>query len=235
MDKKVNSQPLVSIILNCYNSESYLYECIKSILEQTYENWEIIFWDNKSDDKSAEIYKSFNDKRFKYFYSNIHTSLYEARNLAIKKSKGELISFIDADDLWDKNKLELQVKLFHDPKISLVYSNLWIMKKNLDNKKIFIKTKSPSGFIYEKLLDEYNVGIITVIFRKKIIKDLSKIFDERFSIIGDFDFFLKLSKSYYFHYIDVPFQSKKEYLPLDPHIAGHIQALSGLDVFSSLG
>ena len=95
MDKKVNSQPLVSIILNCYNSESFLYECIKSILEQTYENWEIIFWDNKSDDKSAEIYKSFNDKRFKYFYSNIHTSLYEARNLAIKKSKGELISFID--------------------------------------------------------------------------------------------------------------------------------------------
>ena len=65
MDKKVNSQPLVSIILNCYNSESYLYECIKSILEQTYENWEIIFWDNKSDDKSAEIYKSFNDKQLR--------------------------------------------------------------------------------------------------------------------------------------------------------------------------
>ena len=204
MDKQVNSQPLVSVILNCYNSETYLHECIKSILRQTYENWEIIFWDNKSEDKSAEIFKSFNDKRLKYFYSNQHTSLYEARNLAIKKSQGELISFIDADDLWDENKLELQVKLFDDPKISLVYSNLWIMKNNLENKKIFIKIKSPSGFIYEKLLDEYNVGIITVIFRKKIIKNLSKIFDERFSIIGDFDFFLKLSKSHYFHYISRP-------------------------------
>jgi len=77
-------------------------------------------------------------------------------------------------------------------------------KTKLRKKKIFIKKKSPSGFIYQKLLDDYNVGIITAIFRKNIIKDLSKIFDERFSIIGDFDFFLKLSQSHYFHYINTP-------------------------------
>ena len=94
--------------------------------------------------------------------------------------------------------------LFSDSKISLVYSNLWLVKNKLENKKIFIKIKSPSGFIYEKLLDEYNVGIITVIFRKSIINNLPKVFDERFSIIGDFVFFLNLSKSHYFHYIDVP-------------------------------
>ena len=124
--------------------------------------------------------------------------------LQLKNQSGELIAFIDTDDLWEKNKLELQVPLFDDSKISLVYSNLWIIKNNLENKKKFIKTKSPSGFIYEKLLDEYNVGIITAIFRKNIIKSLSKIFDERFSIIGDFDFFLKLSKKHYFHYISIP-------------------------------
>ena len=61
-------------------------------------------------------------------------------------------------------------------------------------KKRFIKKNSPSGFIYEKLLDEYNVGIITTIFRKNVVKDLPKIFDERFSVIGDFDFFLRISK-----------------------------------------
>ena len=190
--------------MNCYNGENYLYESIKSVLLQSYKNWEIIFWDNNSEDKSAEIFKNYNDERFKYFYADEHTSLYKARNLAIKKANGELLAFIDVDDLWEKNKLELQVPLFEDSNISLVYSNLWILKNKIKNKKIFIKKKSPSGFIYEKLLEEYNVGIITVIFRKKIIKNLSKIFDERFSIIGDFDFFLKLSKSHYFHYISTP-------------------------------
>ena len=204
MNKHLNNQPLVSIIMNCYNGEAYLHECIKSVLSQNYENWEIIFWDNKSVDKSAEIFKSYNDKRFKYFYAKEHTSLYKARNLAIKESSGELLAFIDTDDLWEKNKLELQIPLFDDSKISLVYSNLWIIKNNLGNKKKFIKTKFPSGFIYEKLLDEYNVGIITAVFRKNIINDLPKVFDERFSIIGDFDFFLKLSKKHYFHYIDIP-------------------------------
>ena len=204
MKNYFNNRPLVSIIMNCYNGEAFLRECIKSVLSQNYDHWEIIFWDNQSQDKSAEIFNSFNDKRFKYFYAKEHTSLYKARNLAINESKGELLAFIDTDDLWENNKLELQVPLFEDSKIALVYSNLWIMKNNLGIKKKFIKTNSPSGFIYEKLLEEYNVGIITAIFRKNILKDLTKIFDERFSIIGDFDFFLKLSKKHYFHYVDTP-------------------------------
>jgi len=204
MRNQSNDLPLVSIIINCYNGEAYLNECIKSVLFQTYKNWEIIFWDNRSKDKSAEIFKSYNDDRLKYFYAKEHTSLYKARNLAINKANGELLAFIDVDDLWEQNKLEIQVPIFKDSNISLVYSNLWIIKNKLENKKIFIKKKSPSGFIYEKLLDEYNVGIITAIFRKNIIKNLPKVFDERFSVIGDFDFFLKLSKLHYFHYIATP-------------------------------
>ena len=198
------NKPLVSIIVNCFNGERYLKEALTSVLNQSYQNWEIIFWDNRSNDNSKNILNSFKDKRIKYFFAEKHTTLYQARNLAIQKSSGDLLAFIDADDLWEKNKLELQVPLFQDSKISLVYSNLWIAKENLEKKKLFIKKESPSGFIYEKLLDDYNVGIITTVFRKRIIKDIEKIFDERFSIIGDFDFFLKLSKSHYFHYINKP-------------------------------
>ena len=198
------NKPLVSVIVNCFNGERYLKEALTSVLNQSYKNWEIIFWDNRSTDNSKNILNSFKDSRIKYFFAEKHTTLYQARNFAIQKSKGDLLAFIDADDLWEKNKLELQVPLFQDSKISLVYSNLWITKQNLDKKKLFIKKKSPSGFIYEKLLNDYNVGIITTVFRKSIIKDLEKIFDERFSIIGDFDFFLKLAKSHYFHYINKP-------------------------------
>jgi glycosyltransferase involved in cell wall biosynthesis len=204
MEKQFKEQPLVSVIMNCYNGATYLDSSIKSVLSQTYKNWELIFWDNKSEDESAKIFKHYKDKRLKYFYAKEHTSLYKARNLAIKETSGELLAFIDTDDLWHKEKLEIQVPFFKDKKISLVYCNQWIIKKNLEKKKIFIKKKSPSGFIYEKLLEDYNVGIIAAIFRKNIINKNLHVFDERFSIIGDFDFFLKLSKSHYFQYVSRP-------------------------------
>jgi len=198
------NNPLVSIIVNCFNGEKFLKESLESVVNQSYKNWEVIFWDNKSLDNSKKILHSFKDKRFKYFSASEHTTLYRARNLAVKESQGDLIAFIDVDDLWEKNKLEIQVSLFENSEIAAVYSNLWIIKNNLSKKKLFIKNKAPSGYIYEQLLDNYNVGIITAIFRKKVVANFNKIFDERFSIIGDFDFFLKLSKSNYFHYVSFP-------------------------------
>ena len=75
-------------------------EALLSIINQTYKNWELIFWDNLSNDNSKEIFKKYNDKRFKYFLADKHTVLYEARNLAIKKTKGEFVAFLDTDDIW---------------------------------------------------------------------------------------------------------------------------------------
>ena len=97
---KSNNEPLVSVIMNCYNGQKYLEESIESVLSQTYKNWELIFWDNQSADKSAEIFKLYKDKRLKYFLSKEHTTLYKARNLAIEKSSGDFIAFLDTDDLW---------------------------------------------------------------------------------------------------------------------------------------
>ena len=77
----MSKKPLVSIIINCFNGEKYLREAINSVIAQSYENWEIIFWDNKSTDKSAKIFQSYNDKRLRYFLAPFHTELlYEARN-----------------------------------------------------------------------------------------------------------------------------------------------------------
>ena len=200
-------KPLVSIIMNCFNGELFLRDALKSVLDQTYSKWELIFWDNQSKDKSADILKNFNEDRFKYFYSDHHTSLYKARNLAIEKSKGEFIAFLDVDDLWEKNKLEFQLNLFNDPKVGLVYSNLWILKKNTKIKKLFIKKKLPSGNIYNNLLKNYNIGILTVMIRKKSYIKLNKKFDERFTMIGDFDLFLKFSKDFKFESVQIPLAS----------------------------
>ena len=109
----MSEEPLVSIIINCFNGEKYLRDTFSSVLKQTYSNWEIIFWDNKSNDSSTKIFNEFKDSRFKYFMSDKHTSLYEARNNAIEKSKGEIIAFLDTDDWWSEEKLE-NLKYFPD-------------------------------------------------------------------------------------------------------------------------
>ena len=130
------NNPLVSIIVNCYNGEKYLAHTLDSILNQTYQNWEIIFWDNQSTDNSSEIFKSYKDSRFKYFYAKEHAGIGKARNLAVEKTKGDFIAFLDSDDFWDKKKLELQMSYFKNLEVGVVYSNLWILKK--DKKKNYI-------------------------------------------------------------------------------------------------
>ena len=94
----MRNKPLVSIIMNCYNGQKYLENSVRSVLKQTYRNWELIFWDNCSTDNSSKIIKKFKDKRIKYFRGNKLVNLYSARNLAVKKAKGIFVSFLDTDD-----------------------------------------------------------------------------------------------------------------------------------------
>jgi glycosyltransferase involved in cell wall biosynthesis len=203
---KINSSysPLVSVIMNCFNGENYLADSINSILNQTYKNFEVIFWDNRSNDKSAIIYKSFKDKRLKYYYAKRFTSLYEARNLAINKSKGKLIAFLDTDDLWTKNKLYLQVKKLKNEKIGLVYTNYYFLNQITGLKKIAYKKKLPEGMIFHKLLKDYCIGIGGVIMKKNLFLKNKEIFNKKFNIIGDFDLFTRLSKKIYFASIQEP-------------------------------
>lgn len=123
----LKNNPLVSVIINCYNGERYLQEAIDSVINQTYDNWEIIFWDNQSTDLTAEIVKGYDDSRIHYFYAANHTTLGEARNLAVEKANGEYINFLDADDIWAINKLERQVELIIPGISEVVYSNFEVI------------------------------------------------------------------------------------------------------------
>jgi len=190
----MSKQPLVSVIINCFNGEKYLREALNSVIAQTYKNWEIIFWDNQSTDQSAGIFKSYNDIRLKYYYASSYTSLYQARNYAIKKCNGEFIAFLDSDDWWTSEKLEIQMNLFEDKEVGLVYSNYYIYNEETQRKKLVSKKKLPSGTVTNSLLTNYNVGIITVIIRKVLFDRFKDGFDGKYNIIGDFDFIIKLSK-----------------------------------------
>ena len=124
-------EKLVSVIVNCYNGEKYLKETLKSIQNQKYLKWELIFWDNQSTDKSKEIFYSFKDERFKYFYADRHTTLYEARNLACKKSNGEFIAFLDCDDRWYENFLTAREIFFQNENIACIIPVIFIYDVHL--------------------------------------------------------------------------------------------------------
>lgn len=196
----MKNKGLVSVIMNCHNGEKFLAEAINSVLGQTYKKWELIFWDNCSTDQSADIFKSFDDKRLKYFYTRKKVSLYESRNAAIKKTNGEFIAFLDVDDLWLPNKLYLQVKKFKDKKIGLVYGKYLKINENifLRRKQIITKKNLPEGYIVNNLLKNYNVGLLTIMLRSKFIKNKNEIFNIKYNYLGDLDFVLNFSLKYKF-------------------------------------
>ena len=198
----LENKDLVSIIMNCHNGEKYLEQSLNSILSQTYSNWELIFWDNLSTDKSREIIKSLKDNRIKYFSSKKFLKLYDARNHAIKKANGKYISFLDTDDFWHHDKLEKQINFKKkNEKYKVIYSNYYILNERKHSKKTrgnFL----PSGFITKSLLENYVLGILSIFIEKEIFDNYS--FNKEFDIIGDFDFFINLSKKYEFGCIKEP-------------------------------
>jgi glycosyltransferase involved in cell wall biosynthesis len=188
----MNDNPLVSVIMNCYNGEKYLNDAVDSVLSQTYQNWEIIFWDNQSSDQSANIFNSYDDCRFKYYYAPLHTLVYEARNCAIEQASGEYIAFLDVDDWWVDDKLEQQIPLFDNPKVGFACSNYWIIDENRASQKLFRKKKLPYGWVLNDLLIDYPVGMLTLILRREAFDTIQGGCNPRFHIIGDMDLVVKL-------------------------------------------
>ena len=188
----MRKKPLVSVIMNCHNGEKFLSHALDSLNSQTYNNWELIFFDNRSTDKSKVIVKRNKNKKIRYFFSKKKLKLYDARNLAIMKARGQYITFLDTDDVWHKEKLKNQIKFLGINKnIKFLYSNFYIINYNKKNHKIGYKKNLPSGKISQHLLNEYVIGILTVMMERKFFKKVK--FNSRYDIIGDFDLFFKLS------------------------------------------
>lgn len=196
------SNPLVSIIINCYNGEKFLKESLESILFQTYPFFEVIFWDNKSIDNSKKIFKSIIDKRFKYFLALNHTSLGEARNRAIKQANGELIAFLDCDDLWFSTKLEEQIPFFEKKSVGIVICDTLFFNENRVIKQLYKKKPPPTGKVFSELLTQYYISLETVIIRKSALETLSEWFDSRFDVIEEFDLFVRISYQWELEYVN---------------------------------
>ena len=188
--------------MNCHNGEKYLLKSINSIKNQSYLNWELIFFDNASNDKSKSIIRSFKDKRIKIYSSKKLLKLYEARNAAIKKAKGNYITFLDTDDWWVNKKLTEEVNFIKKNKnVNILYSKFYVYNQKTKISKIS-NNKIRAGMISKHLLKNYSIGILSVFLSRKIFK--KNIFNKKYNIIGDFDFFTNLSLKYNFFTIEKP-------------------------------
>lgn len=191
----MKNEPLVSIIMNCYNYAHYIDQSVPTVLGQTYKNWEIIFWDNQSQDNPAEVLKKYNDPRIKYFYADVFLPLGQARNKAIEKASGEFIAFLDIDDLWLPEKLEKQIPLFENPRVGLVICDTIFFNENSE-RQLYKNNPPPTGDVFRELLSAYFISMETAVIRKSALEKLDHWFDPRFNMIEEMDLFIRISYEY---------------------------------------
>ena len=186
----MSKQPLVSIIMNCFNGEQYVKEAINSVYAQTYSNWEVIFWDNASSDKSYEIAASY-DARIKLFKSEETTSLGEARSRAIKNANGDWLAFLDVDDIWLPKKLECQMFGLINSNHILSYCGITEVDQYLN----IIRNLPPRWSSGEQLslqLRYFEINLVTAVVNRGRLLELGIDFDERMEASEEYNLFLRL-------------------------------------------
>jgi teichuronic acid biosynthesis glycosyltransferase TuaG len=181
----------VDIILPVYNSKKSILDTISSIIKQTYKNWNLIIIDDCSSDGTYEVLKNFK----KNFINSNKIFLYRnaknkgqafTRNFGLKKAKSTFIAFIDSDDLWDKNKLDRQIRFMLYNKYYFTYTDYKSIK---NNKEKIIKV--PNSYNYKNFLKNTSIATSTMIIKKNIINN---IFFPQLRLCEDFYFKCKVLK-----------------------------------------
>lgn len=163
MVKEVNDQELVSIITPSYDSEAFIEEMIESVRGQTYRNWELLIVDDCSPDSSIEIVKRFaaEDPRIKFFELKDNSGAAVARNKAIGAAKGRYIAFLDSDDCWLPNKLEIQIAYMQMNRVFFTYSGYEVMSEEGESINV---VSVPEKVNYSELLKTNYIGCLTAVY-----------------------------------------------------------------------
>jgi len=194
--------PEVSVIMATYNRAHLLGRAIISVLNQTYEDFELIIVDDGSVDNTDKIVKEFSDKRIIYCRQP-HRGAAAAVNRGIQISKGKYIAFLDSDDEWLDEKLQVQVNVFQrEPlKTGVVYSGGWLIR---DGSRKYVpppRIAKKRGDIREKLFFSFFfISLVTSIVKRECFEKVGS-FDEALPSANDRDMWLRISKYFSFKYI----------------------------------
>lgn len=197
-----NNNLKISVIIPTFNREKQIRNSIKSVLNQTYNNLEIIIVDDGSTDNTKEEVKKITDKRVKYIKLKQNKGAAFARNIGIKKSKGNFISFQDSDDYFYPNKLELQLKNLINQNSSLDFCKIKVFYNStyyyfVPNQETEQKIKNGS-FLNELISNGNFISTQAILVKKEILNNYS--FDPNFPRLQDFDFILRMIQKIKFSY-----------------------------------
>ncbi len=184
--------PLVSIIMPLYNCETFVSDSIISVIEQTYENWELIIVDDVSTDNSFKQVKQLfgHESRIRLYQMNKNSGAAATRNHAIELSHGQFISFLDSDDLWVENKLEMQVSFMQEHDLVLSFSTYWLIDEK--GKVVNSLVHAPPMVDYKDLLKKNTIGCLTAMYDKRKLG--KRYFDTTLTMHEDYQYWLEILK-----------------------------------------
>ena len=190
-------KPFFSVVIPTYNHEALLEKAVKSVLNQTFQNYEIIIIDNYSEDNTENLIKNFNNEKISYIKNRNYGLIAKSRNLGIAKSKSEWIAFLDSDDCWYKDRLQ---KLFdfiiNNKDYPIICTSELIVNKINEKKKV--RNYGPYKKNFYKDLIKYGNCISTSgsIIKKEILKENKVLFSEvkDFAPYEDYDFWMRLAQ-----------------------------------------
>jgi glycosyltransferase involved in cell wall biosynthesis len=196
----ISTFPKVSVIIPAYNSETFIKDSIQSVINQDYQNIEIICVDDGSTDNTKnQVMNNF--PCVLYFYQE-NKGPAAARNLGIKKSTGEYIAFLDSDDVWLPEKISMQMeKIFRNPKITIIHTNINI-KMNGQIRDTAYPTDHQEGKIFENLLLQNGSVVCSTLLVKKECIEKVGYFDEELRTSEDVHLLLRLAYYYDFYFLN---------------------------------
>ncbi|MFW6015696.1 MAG: glycosyltransferase family 2 protein [bacterium] len=181
----------VSVIIPTHNRVNLLKNAVNSVLNQTYKKFELLIVDDASTDDTINYIKNIKDNRINFIRNEISKGGSGARNVGIKKAKGEYIAFLDDDDEWKKDKLQKQINLFkQDEEVGLVYTGAEIIYTNYKLK--YKNLPSIKGNISEKILIKNYIGTTSSVIVKREILDETGYFDEELPALQDYDLWVRI-------------------------------------------
>ncbi len=194
------SKPLVSVIIPTFNRGYCLEESIRSVLEQSFIDFELVVVDDGSTDNTSELVRRFPAvKLIRLEEKNRGVSF--ARNRGVVEAQGDWVGFLDSDDLWEQGKLATQVKwIERHPDLQMVYTDeIWI--RNGVRVNPMNKHRKYSGDIFRYCLPLCIVSPSSVLLRAKVLSEVGG-FDESMPVCEDYDLWLRIAKRYPFHFIE---------------------------------
>ena len=195
--------PKVSVSIPTYNRAEFLRSAVISVLNQTFQNFEIIVIDDASKDHTQEVVKSLNDKRIRHIRHEENKGVSAARNTGVANSNGEYVAFLDDDDEWLPEKLQKQLDLLEacPPIVGVVYTGIFVVEES--SRKILARyfPKSRGNVFEEVLTQNYIAQTSTLLLRKECFERVG-LFDENIDFGEDYDMWLRISKEFQFEYVN---------------------------------